>query len=169
MVRHTLTTLSPKVLATRMVIDYVEKLYAPAAASSRLMRQSGYAPARDLASWRRRTEQAWTGVRVLYVDSQLEGRAELGSTLNLRAEVALNGLAPEDVQVEAVFGSVDMDDRLTQHDTVPLKAAESVDGTTYFTGEVPLQRTGAFGYTVRVLPHKDSLASAAELGLVVTA
>jgi starch phosphorylase len=113
--------------------------------------------------------QAWPGVRVLYVDSQLEGAAELGSTLNLRAEVALNGLSPDDVQVEAVFGSVDMDDRLTERDTVPLKAAESVDGTTYFTGEVPLQHTGAFGYTVRVLPHQDSLASAAELGLVVTA
>jgi starch phosphorylase len=108
-------------------------------------------------------------VRVLYVDSQLEGGAELGSVLSLRAEVALNGLSPEDVQVEAVFGPVDVDDRLTQPQTTPLKAAESVDGTTYFTGEVPLQRTGAFGYTVRVLPHKDALSTAAELGLIVTA
>jgi starch phosphorylase len=169
MVRHTLATLSPKVLATRMVVDYVEKLYAPAAASARRMRESGYAAARDLATWRRRTVQAWPGVRVLYVDSQLGGGAELGSMLGLRAEVALNGLAPDDVQVEAVFGSVDMDDRITERDTVLLKAAESVDGTTYFTGEVPLQRTGAFGYTVRVLPNKDTLASAAELGLIVTA
>jgi starch phosphorylase len=169
MVRHTLTTLSPKVLASRMVIDYVEKLYAPAAASSRHMRDSGFAAARDLAGWRRRTVAAWPGVRVRYVDAQLEGGAELGSTLSLRAEVALNGLTPEDVQVEAVYGSVDVDDRLTERDTVHLKAAESVDGTTYFTGQVPLQRIGAFGYTVRVLPAKDALASPAELGLVATA
>ena len=31
MVRHTLKSLGPKVLATRMVRDYVRTLYAPAA------------------------------------------------------------------------------------------------------------------------------------------
>ena len=36
MVRHTLQTLGPKVLATRMVRDYVLGLYAPAADSSRV-------------------------------------------------------------------------------------------------------------------------------------
>ncbi len=34
MVRHTLKTLGPKVLATRMVRDYVRDLYAPAAISA---------------------------------------------------------------------------------------------------------------------------------------
>src|SRR5690606_37614627 len=32
MLRHSLTTLGPKVLATRMVRDYTERLYVPAAA-----------------------------------------------------------------------------------------------------------------------------------------
>ena len=31
------------------------------------------------------------------------------------------------------------------------------------------RRTGAFGYTVRVLPHHSGLASAPELGLVANA
>ena len=35
MLQHTLATLGPKVLASRMVRDYVQKLYAPAAVSSR--------------------------------------------------------------------------------------------------------------------------------------
>ena len=35
MVRHTLQALGPKVLATRMVRDYTEQLYAPAAQSLR--------------------------------------------------------------------------------------------------------------------------------------
>ena len=36
MVRHTLASLGPKVLATRMVADYVRTLYVPAAASGRV-------------------------------------------------------------------------------------------------------------------------------------
>ena len=37
MVTHTLSTLGPKVLATRMVRDYVEQLYAPATAAGRAL------------------------------------------------------------------------------------------------------------------------------------
>jgi len=89
--------------------------------------------------------------------------------LTLRAEVALNGLSPNDVDVEAVYGAVDADDRLTDIDAVSLKAVELTEGTSRFEGDVPLQRTGPFGYTVRVLPKNDLLASPAEMGVVATA
>jgi starch phosphorylase len=169
MVRHTLKTLGPKVLATRMVQDYVHKLYAPAARSAKRVTADDFAPARALAVWRDKVLAAWPGVRVLYVDSQMAGDATLGSQLTLRAEVALNGLSPDDVCVEAVYGSVDVDDRLTQSTSVALKVTESSDSTSWFEGSFPLERTGPFGYTVRILPNNDLLASPAELGVVSTA
>jgi starch phosphorylase len=169
MVRHTLRTLGPKVIATRMVRDYVRELYAPAAESSARMSADAFAGAKDLAQWRQRVLEAWPGVRVLYVDSQLPGEAQVGNALTLRAEVVLNGLAPDDVCVEAVYGPVDMDDRLTDSTAVPLRLAESVDGTSWFEGEIPLDRTGSYGYTVRALPANDLLASPAELGVVAIA
>ena len=36
-------------------------------------------------------------------------------------------------------------------------------------GEIPLDRTGSYGYTVRALPSNDLLASHAELGVVAVA
>jgi starch phosphorylase len=114
--------------------------------------------------------QAWPGVRVLYVDSQLPGGdPQVGNALSLRAQVALNGLTPDDVCVEAVYGTVDTDDRLTRSTAVVLNLAETVDGTSWFVGEVPLERTGSFGYTVRALPKNDLLAEPAELGVVAVA
>jgi starch phosphorylase len=170
MVRHTLRTLGPKVLATRMVRDYVRTLYVPAAVSAQRLAADEFAAARTLATWRATVTAAWPGVRVLHVDSQLDGtHAELGSTLTLRAEVALNGLTPDDVDVEAVFGPVDMENSITAVDAVSLKAVEVIDGTIRYEGDVPLQRTGAFGYTVRVLPRHDLLATPAELGLIASA
>jgi glycogen phosphorylase len=99
----------------------------------------------------------------------MAGDAMLGSHLTLRAEVALNGLATEDVCVEAVYGPVDLDDRLYDSTPVRLSLSESADGASWFEGEVPLDRTGAFGYTVRVLPSSELLAEPVELGLVATA
>jgi starch phosphorylase len=170
MVRHTLRSLGPKVLATRMVRDYVRTLYAPAAQSAARLSADDFAAARELAQWRSTVTAAWHGVRVRHVDSQLDGEhAELGSKLTLRAEVVLNGLSPDDVTVEAVFGAVDGDNALSATDTAVLLPTGNVDGHHRYEGEVPLRRTGAFGYTVRVMPRHEMLAAPAELGLIATA
>jgi starch phosphorylase len=169
MVRHTLKSLGPKVVATRMVRNYVQQLYAPAAQSAARLSASDYKAARALADWRRDVLNAWPGVTVLHVESQVDGDPQLGSALHLRAEVALNGLSPAEVDVQAVYGGIDAEDRLVDVNTVSLAYAGPIDGTSRFEGDVPLERTGTFGYTVRVLPKSDLLASPAELGLVVTA
>jgi starch phosphorylase len=167
MVRHTLRTLGPKVLASRMVTDYTRMLYAPAAASGARMAADNFSAARALARWCAAVEDAWPGVTVLHVDSQLEGEhSQLGGRLTLRAEVALNGLSPDDVDVEAVYGAVDQENALIDITATSLKAVEVSDGSSRFEGDVPLERTGPFGYTVRVLPKSELLATPAELGLV---
>ncbi|MCL2782286.1 MAG: alpha-glucan family phosphorylase, partial [Actinomycetia bacterium] len=169
LVRHTLKTLGPKAVATRMVRDYVRGYYAPAAVAAERMATDGYQPARELAAWLARARQAWPEVRVRHVESQLGGDAQLGGALRLRAEVSLGGLAPSDVDVQAVYGMVDAEDRLVDATTLSLAPTGESDGAEHFEGEVPLARTGAFGYTVRVLPRHELLASSAEPGLVALA
>ena len=169
MVRHTLSTLGPKVLATRMVYDYVNTLYAPAAAAAARVTANDFAAAKQLSAWRQGVLSAWPGVRVQHVDSLVEGDPELGKTLRLRAEVVLAGLNADDVEVEAAFGTVDSEDRLSDIETVDLSLVEQHEDGGRFEGDVPLRRTGAFGYTVRVLPKNALLASPAELGVAATA
>jgi starch phosphorylase len=169
MVRHTLKTLGPKVMATRMVRDYVQELYAPAAASANRLAADDYHGAKVLAHWRTAVLAAWPAVKVLHVESQVEGDPQIGGKLHLRAEVALNGLHGTDVNVEAVYGSVDADDRLIDVRTLSLVQVENGDGPSRFEGDVPLERTGSFGYTVRVLPCHDLLTTPAELGVVAIA
>jgi starch phosphorylase len=169
MVRYTLKSLGPKVVATRMVRDYVQRLYAPAAASAALMVADDFAAAKDLAAWKGWVSGAWKDVTVRHVESHVDGDPSLGGYLQLRAEVALAGLRSTDVQVQAVYGSVDADNRLTNPQVLPLPLAEERDGAGVFAGDVPLRKAGPFGYTVRVLPNHPLLANSAELGLVATA
>lgn len=94
--------------------------------------------------------------------------AELGTTLGLRVRVALGDLGPDDVEVQAVSGRVDEEDRITDAAAVPLKPVGGPDpeGRRLYEGPLSLDRTGPFGYTVRVLPVHRLLASGAELGMV---
>ncbi|MCW2679239.1 MAG: alpha-glucan phosphorylase [Frankiales bacterium] len=171
MVRHTLQTTGPKVLASRMVRDYVHQLYAPAAVSSRALAADGYAPAKDLAQWRADVVQRWAHVRVVHVEGAGVGDTpEVGNVLELRAVVDLAGLDPSHVTVQAAYGRVDEADEIKAPSYAPLQdAGVGDDGMRRFEGTVPLERAGSFGYSVRVLPHSPALPSDADLALVTTA
>ncbi|MER5877437.1 glycosyltransferase family 1 protein [Streptomyces sp. NPDC060235] len=166
MVRQTLTHLGPKVLAGRMVREYVERLYAPAAHAHRSLTADA---ARELAGWKARVRAAWPQVTVDHLEAtSATTTAELGASLSLRVRVGLGELSPEDVEVQAVAGRVGTDDRIADAVCVPLKPAggSDLDGRWVYEGPLSLDRTGPFGYTVRILPAHRLLASGAELGLV---
>ena len=117
MVRHTLKSLGPKVLATRMVRDYV----APALRA----RRRGTARALNAdyagAARARRLEAAGprrlAGVRVEHVESSGVGDApEVGADAD-RARVRRRSASstPDDVDVQVVHGAIDSDDDARRH------------------------------------------------------
>jgi starch phosphorylase len=168
MVRHTLSSLGPKVLASRMVADYVTKLYVPAAGAGRAITK---ATAHELALFKARIRAQWPSVRVDHVESDgVSDSPQVGDEVVLRAFVALGELAPDDVDVQVVYGRVTPSDTLTDTVTATLRHAETYEaGRHRFDGGLRLRRTGPFGYTVRVLPRTDRLAAPAEMGLVTNA
>ena len=115
--------------------------------------------------------QAWPAVRVDHVESSgVSDAPQVGDVLSVRAFVSLDGLDSSDVQVQVVHGRVSETDELTDTESVVLAHAEAYEGGRHrFEGDLRLARTGAFGYTVRVLPRHPGLATGAELGLVANA
>jgi starch phosphorylase len=175
MVRHTLHTLGPKLLASRMVRDYTEKYYAPAAQSLHRTIEpldgKPFGAARQLADYRQRAQHAWPKIQITDVDSTgLPDTPLLGSELTLSATVHLAGLRPDEVTVQAVLGRVDASDALLDPVTVPMAHTGTADGgNEIFSTTTPLPVAGPVGYTVRVLPHHPLLANDNELGLVTLA
>jgi starch phosphorylase len=176
MVRHTLQTLGPKVLASRMVRDYTEKYYAPAAQSLRrtiepVPHGAKFGAARALAAYRHRVQELWPNIEITDVDSTgLPDAPQLGSELTLTATVQLAGLRPDEVVVQAVLGRVDAGDVLVDPVAVAMAHTGTADGGfEIFSMSTPLPIAGPVGYTVRVLPHHPLLAGDNELGLVALA
>ncbi|MEV6139464.1 alpha-glucan family phosphorylase [Nocardia sp. NPDC051990] len=168
MVRHTLQTLGPKVLASRMVRDYAVEYYAPAASAGRRASADEFAGAQVVSEYRRRVEAAWPSVKIIQVDSAgLPDTPIIGAELSLAARIDLGDLTPADVTVQAVLGRVSPTDDLSDTTAFPMAHTGSESGVDVFTVETPVPLSGAVGYTVRVLPHNELLASDAELGLVI--
>jgi glycogen phosphorylase len=171
MVTHTLQTLGPKVLASRMVRDYTTQLYGPAARAGWALNGPEFAGAKALADYKDKVVAAWPGVHVDHVESSgVSDSPQIGDTLHVRAYVSLGELSPQDVDVQVVRGRAQDTDELTDVMCDSLEFVESYEGGRHqFAGDFALARTGSFGYTVRILPTHEGLASASELGLVANA
>ena len=195
MVANTFRGLGPRAQASRMLREYVMRLYVPAARASRALageavtagagRDPGesapshgaapsqpwgsgpYAAARELAAWKRRVRNAWGGVHIEHVEAA-DGERGPGDRLQVRASVTLGELFPGDLAAEVVCGRVGQDDEIAEPaaSALSLDVATSADGIARYTGLVGLGRPGPFGYTVRVVPRHPLLASTAEMGLV---
>ncbi len=167
MVRHTLKSLGPKVLASRMVRDYVVDLYTPAVGAARRVESDGTA-APSLAVWKARVRAAWPRVRIEHVESSgVSDAPALGQTLTVKVYASLGELDPAEVDVQVVHGRVAGDDKLRDPQVASLEEAETYEaGRHRFEGDVALDHTGPFGYTVRILPKNALLANEAEVGLI---
>ena len=169
-IRHTLATLSPELSADRMVREYVERLYVPAAHAERAITADDYRPARELAAWKARVAHEWPHLAVTHVESGGVQSPQVGDQLTVRAHVQLAGLTADDVLVEVAFGRARNGDDLVDVHRQPLELAHHELGQpAVFAGTVSLERAGSFGYTVRVTPRHALLANPAELGLIAVA
>ncbi|HMI32766.1 MAG TPA: alpha-glucan family phosphorylase [Propionibacteriaceae bacterium] len=169
MIRETIAGLAPKVIASRMVREYVTNLYTHASASS-LALDSWTGGARSLASWKRRIREGWPTVAVEHVESLGGEQVEVGTKIHVGALVRLGELTPDDVQVQLVTGRVSGDDQLSELRVSPFLPGVAVDGgLRRYEGWVEARRAGAIGYTVRVVPYHPLLASPAEMGLATLA
>ncbi|HIT77032.1 MAG TPA: alpha-glucan family phosphorylase, partial [Candidatus Avipropionibacterium avicola] len=167
MMKATIAGLGPRVMATRMVRDYVTSLYGPASASSHELNDDPARTAEHVA-WKQRVQQHWDRVSVGEVDSDLTGAVAVGDVVTVHATVHLGELAPDDVTVQLIAGRVNGDDEL--HDVVveDAGAPESLgEGRYRYAGPIRVARAGALGYTARVVPRVRAGISVADLGLAV--
>jgi starch phosphorylase len=95
---------------------------------------------------------------------------QIGDALQVNAYVALHELTPDDVSVEVAYGRAEENDEIEDITVVALEPVEDLGhGRHVFAGSLLINRSGSFGYTVRVFPKHPALASKAELGLIVNA
>jgi starch phosphorylase len=164
-VRRSLQTLGPRVLATRMVREYVDELYSPLSERAKRLNADGHTRAKALAHWRAQVRQAWPNVNVRGVTGD-EGLAQVGEEREVRALVELGSLTPADVTVELVHGAVRSDGYIDARVVQPLDHEGAEGSYELFAGRFTAGASGEYGFAVRVVPANEDLLTWADTGLV---
>ena len=142
----------------RMLWEYCERFYLPAARYHSALSENAHARARGLSEWKRTVLHEWGAAAVLEVTPLAQGTRTVGDGFELEAEVKLGPLGPDDVRVEVYYGPLDPSGQIVQARTAPMRLVEKRDGGVHrFAGSVPCDRTGMQGYAVRLRPsHPDA-------------
>lgn len=145
-IRTSMATLAPRFSSNRMVRQYLEEYYVPAAAAFHRRRAAGAAIARDVQHWWRTLAMYWHQVHF----GGLEVRQQ-GDAWQMRVQVYLGELTPAQVQVE-LYAEPMADASLL---CLVMAQGESIPGAVHgyvYEASVPTTRP-AWHWTPRVVPY----------------
>lgn len=155
----------------RMVGEYTERYYLPAAAYYQRMIQGTWPPAKALAAWKAQLSMKWPHVRVVSTSADHLSEVPVGADFCVEAEVYLGELRPNDVTVELFLGSVDANGEMKEGRRIVMGLEKSIrNGSGVYKARTAISSgSGLYGYTVRVLPHHPDLVDPFRSGLITWA
>lgn len=180
-VKKSIKYITPRFNTDRMVSDYTQKFYNPAAKKWRYLSSKTLEPAKQLADWKTKVRENWHNVSISDVQASfsngkpnqpLEGDhlgIKVGTDMNVKALVRLGDLNPEDVSVELYHGKVDSWGKINSgvSELMAYDSKNGDDGQFWFTGVLQCGSSGRQGFAVRILPKHDSLTNSHEMGLIL--
>jgi len=147
-------SLCPFVNTHRMVRDYVEGYYVKAHAQFRALEANNALRARELSSWMERIRREWQDVWIARIEDGPTKTVSVASAMQVRAQVHLGRLRPQDVVVELYVGRVDRQGELFEGKAVAMEAAgQDSEGNYNYVVETSITRSGLHGFTVRMRPN----------------
>jgi starch phosphorylase len=178
--KRAMMTIIPQFSTRRMLRDYADGLYEPAARESRRLAEQSFAGARQLAEWKQRVRQAWPQVSLSPLS---EAPIELPrhGRLTIRVAAALAGLSPGDVRVEFQAKRLLPEASFEPAPISSYRAAvpdglwpallaptgeTTQDGAAIFALDAEPPACGQFATEIRICPWHELLSHPYEMGLM---
>lgn len=165
--KQCIAALTPAFNTNRMVGDYTTQYYLEAhRGGSRLVKKDLH-EAKGLAAQVARWRDLWEGIEIEHVEASAGATHPIRSEVTARAIVALGGLNPEEVSVQIYHGRQTGIGDLVDSEANAMRPVKDLGGGRHeFSGLFVPTAAGRCGFSVRVIPHDDRLATPFIPGLI---
>jgi starch phosphorylase len=164
--KRSMATILSRFSAARMLGEYVEEFYRPAAKQGARYLEGEGEGAKVVAAWKARVRAAWDGVTMRRIDEPPRTMT-FGDSMRIDVAVGLNGLRADDVAVELVLsrGLREDGEHARRHEFM---AAEPLPDSSEqrFTLDLRPELCGRLDYRIRMYPRHLLLTHPFELGLM---
>jgi starch phosphorylase len=170
LMRESIRSITPVFNTHRMVREYTERLYEPAAQAHTVLASKGGEKAVALSRWKDAIRKDWSAVEVRDVRTEIAGsNVQVGDRIVVNATVHLGAVSPENVTVQAYYGE-ESNNRIVSPMTRDLELSSNLSGGCYvYRGFVEAKDSGSYGLSVRVIPTHPNLTQTHEMRLIAWA
>ena len=140
----------------RMVSDYENRYYIPAARQWDLLFADNAGQANKLAAQIKRLRALWKKIQINPPVRLTPEPYRVGDSFQVTAEVNLAELTPDEVDVELYYGNLKSLETLSTSHVEPMQMRENNGNGSYlYACALKCEVSGRFGFTVRVSPAGD--------------
>ncbi|XAL99993.1 alpha-glucan family phosphorylase [Phycisphaeraceae bacterium D3-23] len=151
---------------SRMVGQYAQQFYLPAMRRQHALMADGLEKSVARSAQKDKLRAAWPSVKFVSVNTQGDVPIQQGQPMHIEAAVALAGLAPEDVRVQALVGPLDDAGVIQDARCIDLSYTDGDQGNARYLLDLATDRCGGFGVALRVVPGGELLQGVTEPGLI---
>jgi glycogen phosphorylase len=140
----------------RMVSEYNERFYIPAAKRLKSMLENDAGEAKNLAAQYERLRANWDSIRIEPPVRETDGPFRSGEAFRVNAIVHLGKLSPEEVEVQLFYGKLKAIDKLSESHTRQMTIQEKRgNGKYFYTCTITCKASCRYGFTARAIPSGD--------------
>jgi starch phosphorylase len=161
MMKHSIASLVPRFSATRMLGEYMGRLYGPAIEDAKVLQANGFERLHDLNRLKKRLSDHWSSIA--FVNARIDGldheQIELGRPIHVHVELSHPELSARDLETHVVIahGVRGELERFETHTMKPVDLDQFGESVWEYDLEASVSGPHAVG--IRVVPrhrHPDS-------------
>jgi starch phosphorylase len=156
MMKATMKMAMEKFCSLRMVAEYENRFYIPAARRYDELLANMSAEAKKLTAQISRLRSLWQHIEISSPVRHAQGPCRVGEKFEITSQVTLAELRPDEVDVELYYGQMKSLEDLDASKSESMRVVEDNGNGQYLYGcSLNCQSSGRFGFTVRVTPRGD--------------
>ena len=165
--KNSIISTGGKFSTSRMLVDYVEKLYVPLCNLydnyySKLDKVT------ELNSWKNDLYNVWDNIKITQENNLNNITIDAGNYIDVHCKVTLPNISVDNIEAEVYYGKIEDSGVVDDVQVIPMKLEERNDESKIytFTAKIKLVNGGEYGYTFRVMPKHEMILDAENLNLV---
>jgi len=166
MMKRSIAELAPVFNTNRMVQQYTEQFYLPALERARKLSANGLAGSVKRAQLKEKLRYAWPSLAFAHVDSNAGQTIKPNDNITVRAKVNLAGLAPSEVRVQALIGTLDEKGQLVSPGIIDMTCTDPGSALALYEANARAIGCGPHGLALRIVPGGELMSHVTEPGLI---
>ena len=169
LMKESIITTGGNYSTSRMLADYTSKYYIPLCnLHNKYYEDLGSVT--EYNSWKKDLYTNWKNVKITQANNLDNITIDAGNCIDVRCEVELANIKPENVTVECYYGKILENGVVEDINIIPMKMKNTEDREGrviyHYETKIELKTGGNYGYTFRVMPKHEMILEPANLNLV---